>query len=205
MKHFSKAVAISSCPLLWTQSLCHSNVYLGSAVSARIHYENRSLICQTCKNMGRTCSVPDEKFKRQHQYNFAIQECGSLIDILIRNQLPTLCWWANFDEVVNKCQQSLLYFQKSNIFEITLKIRLILRTFELELSKNSLLDKNYLVVIGKCAASNKEFLKVLSHLSNWSITKLRWHILIKLKYSTPRPNIKSWNTLWLGKTQGSES
>ena len=44
---------------------------------------------------------------------FKILHCDSLIEILTTTLLPTLFWEANPDEVVNKHQKSLLYFQSS--------------------------------------------------------------------------------------------
>ena len=41
-----------------------------------------------------------------------IQKCDSLMEIFTTTQLPKFFWRTNSDEIINKRQQLLLYFQK---------------------------------------------------------------------------------------------
>ena len=52
------------------------------------------------------------KVKKNNNVIFEIQQRGSLIEIFTSTQLPIFFWETNSDEVANKHQQSLLYFQK---------------------------------------------------------------------------------------------
>ena len=63
-------------------------------------------------NTSGTCTASDEKLKTKLNVIFEMPQCDSLIEIFTTTQLPTFFWQTNSDEVIDKDQQSLLYFQK---------------------------------------------------------------------------------------------